>query len=215
MATSALLSTQARSGEVSFASFFPFPSRLPIDRTAQFYLPFLVESAVPNPALKPISNVKHFRKAFWQRPSLSELLKKPICLKPATEDSKLSPPCSPLRKSRKRKPPAKATVPVDNKLLVSREEAAAMLSSASAAWITTLLLSASRPERIANRFYSNRGNPQVRTFRPSRADGWLITPKFQFYKLRRKFRWLFSPLRVQDSHRIHLLAMAEMRISYG
>jgi hypothetical protein len=30
----------------------PSRRRLPIDRTAQFYLPFLVESAVPNPALE-------------------------------------------------------------------------------------------------------------------------------------------------------------------
>jgi predicted transcriptional regulator len=56
-----------------------------------------------------------------------------------------------LRKSRKRKPPAKATVPVDNKLLVSREEAAAMLSISVRGvdyYIATKRLST---RRIANR----------------------------------------------------------------
>jgi len=111
----------------------PSRRRLPIDRTAQFYLPFLVESAVPNPALE------------------TDLQSETLSQGTLAETPPFRTPCSPLRKSRERKPPAKATVLVDNKLLLSREEAAAMLSISVRGvdyYIATKRLST---RRIANR----------------------------------------------------------------
>ena len=152
MGTSALLSTQARSARCPLRPSSPSRRRLPIDRTAQFYLPFLVESAVPNPSLGTDLQCETLSQGILAETQPFRTSEKASsALNPATEDSKLSPPCSPLRKSRKRKPPAKATVPVDNKLLVSREEAAAMLSISVRGvdyYIATKRLST---RRIANR----------------------------------------------------------------
>lgn len=130
----------------------PARRRLPIDRTAQFDLPFVVESAVPNPALET-----DLQGETLPQGSEAETLpsrsgeKASSALNLPTEDSALSPTCGPSRTSRKRKPPVKATVPVGNKLLVSREQAAAMLSISVRGvdyYIATKRLST---RRIANR----------------------------------------------------------------
>jgi hypothetical protein len=107
----------------------PARRRLPIDRTAQFDLPFVVESAVPPPAIDTVLQCETASQGFVAEtlPSrTAEDVSSPLDL--ITENSKLSSPRDSRRKSRKRKPPVTAAVPVDNKLLISREQAAAMLS---------------------------------------------------------------------------------------
>ncbi|MDR3799703.1 MAG: hypothetical protein P4K93_16235 [Terracidiphilus sp.] len=130
----------------------PARRRLPIDRTVQFELPFVVESAVPNPALETDLECETLSQgSVAGAPPSRAGEKASSALNLLTEDSKLSPPYDSRRKSRKRKPPEKATVPVDNKLLVSREQAAGMLSISVRGvdyYIATKRLST---RRIANR----------------------------------------------------------------
>ncbi len=88
-------------------------------QTAQYQLPFGVETAVPSAG----------RSSLGSEPpsegSETGTLPAPI---PAPQGSDAPIPHGHRRKDRKRKLPAKTTAAVDGKLLVSREEAAAMLS---------------------------------------------------------------------------------------
>ena len=107
----------------------PARRRLPIDRTAQFDLPFVVESAAPSPALETDLQCETLSQCSVTEGPPSRIAEKassPLNL--AIEDSKISSLRGSGRKSWKREPPQKAAVPVDNKLLISREQAAAMLS---------------------------------------------------------------------------------------
>src|SRR5271157_6083032 len=103
MSISALLSTHARSARCPLRPSSPARLRLPIVRTAQFDLPFLVESAVPNPALETDLQYETLSQgSMAEAPPFRAAEKASPALNLATDDSKLSPPCGPARKGRKR-----------------------------------------------------------------------------------------------------------------
>lgn len=118
MDTPAVLSTHARLARCPLRPSSPARRRLHAIDAGQLTLPFLV-GFEPSSALASGEPGDH---ALVTSPRVGE--------PPAPHDLKPQTPRQSIlrERSRKRKPPVQASVPVDSKLLVSREEAAAMVS---------------------------------------------------------------------------------------
>jgi len=111
----ALLSTHARSARCYLRTSSPSPRRLRIQQAGQYDLPFPIETAMtdhryeidPVPQLLPACSAGEIS---------------------APKNSRIQLRHARMRPNPKRKPPARTNAPLEEKVLVSRKEAAAILS---------------------------------------------------------------------------------------